>query len=156
MVLLIYHFDKNNAATEWFTNETLRLDLGFFPKQNTYIKLRQVSFSTKSRGGTLHLDFPDVESSFLTTEKHDYSDRWENRGMIFIAKQGEFGLGGDGDFSACSDHLDMNLNLGEMDTQKDSFTIIVNGRRGVDSQGSVNYLSNVSLVFEMSHHNRHT
>jgi len=154
MVLLVYHFDKNNSLIEEFLNQPIRLDLGFFPKQNTYIKLRQVGFSCNARGGTMHVDFPDCLPSFISEEKLDFSDTWEKPGFDFICNYGENGISGAGNYEGQSTHIDTNLNLGNMDTQKDFFTVVVNGRRATENQST--NLNSVSFVFEMSHQNRHT
>ena len=154
MVLLIYHFDKNNSDTEEFTNQLIRLDLGFFPSKDTYIKLRQVGFSCNTRGGTVHIEFPDTLPQYIEEEKIDASDLWEKPGFDFICNYGENGEAGSGEYIGQSTHLDLNLNLGTMDTQKDFFSVIVNGRRA-SSTGQDN-LNSISLVLEMSHHNRHT
>jgi len=155
MVLLIYHFDKHDTNTEIFDNQPIRLDLGFFPKQNTYIKLRQVGYCVNTRGGNVHLSFPDILTESVTNEEIDESYVWEVKGITLSNNSGENGFPNEGNYDSCSEHTDLNLNLGTMDTQKDFFTVIVNGRRAVDG-GTSNNLSGVSIVLEMSHHNRHT
>lgn len=155
MVLLVYKYDKNDSDTEQFLNVPVRLDLGFFPSKYTYIRLKQVGFYNEDLGGMVHLDFPDTLPEHISEEIIDESDVWETPGFIFSANYGENGRGGRGNYSSQSTHLDLNLPLGMMDTNKDFFTIVVNGRRGLDT-GTTNQLNSIYIVLEMSHHNRHT
>jgi hypothetical protein len=154
MVLLIYHYDKHNTNEEQFLNQEIRLDLGFFPKPNTYVKLRQLGFSCNSRGGSVHLSFPDTHTDNVSYEEIDKVNIWEMEGFVFSARYGENDE--NGAYLGSSDHYDLNLNLGVMDTQKDFFTIIVNGRRADVESTTLNNLSSISIVLEMSHHNHHT
>lgn len=156
MVLLIYHYDKHNSNSEQFLNQEIRLDLGFYPKANTYIKLRQLAYSVNSKGGRIHLNFPDLIDNSLTVEEKDASNLWEMEGIVFSNRTGEYDNAGTGDYDSSSDHYDLNLNLGIMDTQKDYFSIIVNGRRADVESSTLNNLSSITIVLEMSHHNRHT
>lgn len=156
MVLLIYHFDKFDNREQFFDSQEIRLDLGFYPKSNTYIKLRQLGYCVNNRGGMIHLDFPDVEGYNVTKEEIDEYDGWEMKGLVFSNRTGENASLKEGQYNGCSEHYDLNINLGTMDTQKDYFSVIVNGRRAAEGGGTDNRLASVSIVLEMSHHNRHT
>jgi len=153
MVLLIYHYDKS-LADETFTNVVARLDLGFFPKEHTYLRFKQIGFSTETlgTGGTVNVEFPDMLPSHSETERIDKTDLWESPGFVFSARRGEQARA-TGRFDAISEHYDLNLDLGPMDPQKDYVSIIINGRRAAQ-ESSKNNLGSISIVLEMQHHNR--
>jgi hypothetical protein len=155
-MLLVYHFDKNDSELENFLNEEVRLDLGFFPKPNTHIRLRMLGFSNNAQGGNVYLQFPDLKPQQLETELVDLTNRHELNGLAFCANAGSF-LGvsknalenkGFGSFFQQMQNLDLDLHLGEMDTQKDFFRIIVNSRRTATNLANLN---NISIVLEMHH-----
>jgi hypothetical protein len=148
MVLLVYHFDKNNAASQQFSNEEARLELGFYPKKNTRVKLRTLGFNVNSLGGACHLSFPDINVYDMEIEEIDATDTWELQGLHFVTEQGikRTPYGG-GRFQESCQQLSLNLDLGEMDTSKDFFRIIINGRRAAG--GTADNMNNISIVLEM-------
>jgi len=154
MVLLVFHHDKNDSAFASFYQQELRVDLGFFPKKNTNIILKQVGWYNHDEGTAIHLSFPDLSPQYLQEERVDESDFWEVPGLTFHA-DGGCGLGiaqyPTGRWIRSSSHRDVNLHLGVMDTQKDFFTIIVNSRRAVDDEDNpdLNSLNNITVVIEM-------
>lgn len=161
MVLLVYHFDKNENDEEFFEDQEVRLDLGFFPKQNTKIRFKSIGWNNNSRGGEVFVQFPDVLPDQIYEEEIDLEDRREVQGMMFSANEGvplkEIDtLKAPGRFGKQSDNRIVELELGYMDTQKDYFTLIVNARRGVDPDydeglDRSNNLNNISVILEMIH-----
>jgi hypothetical protein len=148
MVLLVYHYDKNDSSSEDFFNVEARLDLGFYPKKNTRVKLRSVGFSVNALGGSCHLSFPDINVYDIENELQDETNLWELPGIHFVSEQGiKRSAYGTGRFQESSQQISLNLDLGEMDSTKDFFTVIINGRRAVG--GSSDNLNNVSIVLEM-------
>lgn len=155
-MLLVYHFDKNDALNEDFFNETMRLELGFFPKRNTKAILKMVGFSNDLEGGIVFLNFPDLTSQSIEHEVSDYVDEWEIPGVALSTDHGGFSPGavfydgGSGRFSNTSECRALNLELGELDTQKDFFSVKVNSRRASKDQfeDRVN-LNNISIVIEI-------
>lgn len=148
MVLLVYHYDKNNSHSEHFFNVEVRLDLGFYPKKNTRIKLRSLGYNINALGGSCHLSFPDINVYDIENELQDEANIWEMPGMHFVTEQGiKRSTYGTGRFQETSTQITLNLDLGEMDTTKDFFTVIVNGRRSIGATSD--NLNNVSIVLEM-------
>jgi hypothetical protein len=157
-MLLVYHFDKNDSPIESFKNQELRLNLGFFPKQNTYIKLKMVGYANDTEGGIVYMRFPDLIDGELEEEIGDFADIFEIPGLAVEADEGGFkdDEEGTGRFYDQTDTRIFNLDLGRMDTQKDYFRIIVNARRGTDADQDRMNLNNFSCVLEMSHGSANT
>ena len=158
-MLLVYHIDKNDNQIEEFNDEELRLELGFFPSQNTHVKLKMVGFSNDTQGGIVYMNFPDLISGELEGEIGDFSDIFEVPGLAIASDEGGFVgaiLPGSGRFYDQSDTRIFNLDLGRMDTQKDYFRIIVNARRGTDFNTDRINLNNFSCILEMSHGSANT
>jgi len=151
-MLLVYHIDKNESAIENFLDEELRLNLGFFPKQNTRVKLKMVGFSNDTEGGIVYLRFPDLISGELSEENEDFTNVFSAPGIAIGADEGDFnGIDIDlGRYGGQSDTRVFDLDLGRMDTQKDYFTVVVNARRGSNDLGfdRIN-LNNFSCVLTM-------
>jgi hypothetical protein len=157
-MLLVYHIDKNDNQIEEFKDEELRMELGFFPKQNTHVKLKMVGFSNDTEGGIVYMNFPDLIGGELEEEIGDFTDAFEVPGLAIGADEGGFlgGAAGTGRFYDQSDTRIFNLDLGRMDTQKDYFRIIVNARRGTDFDKPRINLNNFSCILEMSHGSANT
>jgi len=164
MVLLVYHFDKNEKDEQHFEDEPIRLDLGFFPKQNTKIRFKSIGWNNNSRGGEVFAEFPDVLPDFIYEEEIDEESRREVKGIMFSAREGipadTFDGGvfqAPGRYEKQCDNRVVDIELGYMDTQKDFFTVVINGRRGIDPDFDetalfrVNNLNNVSIILEMIH-----
>jgi len=155
MVLLIYHFDKNDNALETFFDEPMRLDLGYFPKKNTRITLKMLGWNNNTKGGNVFIEFPDVVPYQIEHEHLDYTDNVEVPGLLFQTQTGQFRIflqQARGRWYQMSDNRDLDLDLGVMDTQKDYFTIKVNARRALDT-ADLSALNNISVVLEM--HSNH-
>jgi hypothetical protein len=152
MVLLVYHFDKNDLIDESFSNQAIRLDLGFYPKANSRLKLKSVGFNVNTEGGTVYIAFPDLLDYYWSEETIDETNAWEMPGIQFSTFQGiKRSPEGFARFSNSSNQIDMDLDLGVMDTQKDYFTVVVNGQRAETevTDPSLNALNNISVVIEM-------
>lgn len=156
-MLLLFHYDKNDTENEDFIEQEVRLDLGFTPSKGTRIRLRMIGFNNNNRGGQIYVRFPDLHPGYKDDTILDEGIGQTMNGIAFATQQGGFLNDGKnvatndgyGTFFSSSDTKVMDLDLGEMDTQKDFFRIIVNGRRGVENNASLN---NFSAVLEM-HHN---
>lgn len=150
MVLLILHYDQNDVSPSPFYDTDVRLDFGFFPKQNTRMKLKSVGYNVNSEGGTVYLGFPDVLSHSLSNVELDLTEVWETPGFRFSTEVGQkSGLEGRARYVQSSNNIDLDIDLGFVDTQKDYFTIKVNGRRAVEGGGALNALNNITIVLEM-------
>ena len=150
-MLLVYHIDKNDSSIENFLDEELRLNLGFFPKQNTRVKLKMVGFSNDTEGGIVYLRFPDLISDEISEVNSVFSSVFSAPGIAIGADEGDFnGVASEyGRFARQSDTRVFDLDLGRMDTQKDYFTVTVNARRGKDSGYDRFNLNNFSCVLTM-------
>lgn len=150
-MLLVYHFDKPPFTDSAFDNEEMRLQLGFFPKENTHLIFKMASCSTFNEMNTAHLEFPDLRKEALEQHIGDYADLWELPGLVLHGdEEGFSGIYGRGRYTRSTGNQVMDLDLGFMDTQKDYFTVIVNGRRAKAGE-TKNNLNNISLIFEMRH-----
>lgn len=153
-MLLIYHFDKNDAESANFDNQEVRLDLGYFPDKNTHIRMRMIGWNNNGEGGTIHLDFPDLRPQYLEREAAELATDTSNfEGFMFNADEGslvnntknQLAENGQGRLHRQSHNMDVDLHLGLMDHQKDFFRVIV---RAPDLSGNLN---NFSMVLEMHH-----
>jgi len=161
-MLLIFHYDKNDNESEEFTEQEIRLDLGFFPKRGSRVRLRMLGFNSNQRGGNVFVRFPDLKLQYLEEELIDFgSEAGQGMpGIMFSAQQGGFmndtkdvnTEDGIGTYFSASDNRIMDLDLGDMDTQKDYFRILVSGRRA-DNPSALgkNNLNNFSATLEMVH-----
>ena len=168
-MLLVYHVDKNDTHIEDFFNEELRLELGFFPRQNTRVKLKLVGFSNDTEGGIVYMRFPDLIGGDMEEVLGDYTDAYEVPGLAIGADEGSFVDGNGaimasnyGRYASQTDTRIFDLDLGRVDTQKDYFRVVVDARRGTDKppSGSVPTprinLNNFSCILEMSDGNATT
>lgn len=153
-MLLIFHSDKNDTSIESFLDEEIRVQLRNFPKPNTWVKLRMVGYSNETEGGPVYLSFPDLLPNEILEEEKNFGDAFLQPGVISLAPdEGGFANAasrGQGRFTHQADNRDMDLMLGRMDPQKDTFRVVVDARRGRDVQGKTN-LNNFSCVLEMIH-----
>lgn len=155
-MLLIFHSDKNDSSVESFLDEKITVQLKNFPKPNTWVKLRMVGYSNETEGGPVYLSFPDLLPNEILEKDNSFSDAWLQPGVISLAPdEGGFHFaeskpGGQGRFTHQSDNRDLDLMLGRMDPQKDTFSVLVDARRGFDAFGRTN-LNNFSCVLEMIH-----
>lgn len=158
-MLLVFHFDKNDSEIEEFLCQEIRMDLGFFPKKGTRLRLRSIGFNNNTRGGNLFVKFPDLASGYLEEEIIDTGLVQTLDGFMFSALQGGFmndtkntaTEDGFGAYNSSSDTRDLDLDLGEMDTQKDFFRIVVSGRLASKISSGFNNLNNFSAILEMVH-----
>jgi hypothetical protein len=161
-MLLIFHYDKNDNESEEFTEQEIRLDLGFFPKPGSRLRLRMIGFNNNQRGGNIFIRFPDLKSRYLEEELIDFGSEVGQGvpGIMFSAQQGGFMNDakdndledGFGTYFSSSDNRILDLDLGDMDTQKDFFRMVVSGRRANNpSVGGTNNLNNFSATLEMVH-----
>ena len=159
-MLLVFHYDKNDNEIEEFTGQDIRLDLGFFPTPNTRIRLRMIGFNNNTRGGNVFVSFPDVASCHIRKEITDRgSPAQEMPGIMFTSREGSLFNStkdvrlddGVGTYFSTSDTKVLDLDLGDMDTQKDFFRIRVSGRRAQEVAAGLNNLNNFSAVLEMYH-----
>jgi hypothetical protein len=114
-----------------------------------------IGYNNNREGGVLHLDFPDLKPQYHEKEIGDFTNTQEIGGIMFGNEEGGFtnsiknslSENGQGRFHRSSQNFDLDLHLGQMDTQKDFFRVFVNGRRAAVNGD----LNNFSMVLEMHH-----
>lgn len=157
-MLLIFHADKNDTASEVFFDEELSIEFQEEFGENVWVKLKMVGYSNEDEGGPVYLDFPDLLSNQIEEEEVKSSVELfsqpgvlslaPNEGVFYKASGAQVGYGR---FYGQSDNVDLDLMLGRVHPDRNKFRIIVNARRGNDLYPTRNSLNNISCVLELVH-----
>ena len=141
-------FDKDPGAPQFFFNQEITHQFDHTFPVGTRIRLKYVGGLVFEQGAqVMHLSFPSLLQPHYKTELLDYTNNWEVGEMGFGITSG---IMAHGTTTAKPFHAmyseAVDIDLGEMNPNSLLFTVVVNGRRAVNSLANLN---GVTVIFEI-------